>query len=41
VIELVKGTIVVKKAVKRQAGYLYYIDAAGNVRKTPMKRRKK
>jgi len=35
---MAKGTIVKSKVVKRQAGYLYYIDAAGNVRKTKMSR---
>jgi len=33
------GTIVLKNAVKRQKGYLYFVDGNGNVRKTKMKRR--
>jgi hypothetical protein len=33
---MAKGTIVVKKAVKREKGYLYYIDKEGNIRRTKM-----
>ena len=33
------GTIVLKNAVKRQKGMLYFVDGDGNVRKTKMKRR--
>ena len=32
------GKIVVKKAVKRKPGHLYYIDAAGNVCEANMAR---
>ncbi len=32
------GTIVKAAAVKREPGYLYYIDAKGNVCKTKMKK---
>ena len=32
------GRIVVKNAVKRKPGYLYYIDASGNVCETKMAR---
>lgn len=35
------GKIVVKKAVKRKPGYLYYVDGDGNVCETPMKRKGK
>jgi len=34
------GTIVSKNAVKREAGYLYYVDKNGNVVRTPMKKKK-
>jgi hypothetical protein len=37
--EMAKGTIVVKKAIKRQKGMLYFVDRYGNIRKTGMKRR--
>lgn len=33
--------IVVKNAVKRKSGYLYFVDGKGNVAMTPMKRKKK
>lgn len=33
------GKIVVKKAVKRKAGMLYYLDGQGNVRESKMNRR--
>jgi len=32
------GTIVARNAVKRQKGYLYFVDKDGNVRRTKMKR---
>lgn len=35
------GTIVKKAAVKREKGYLYYVDASGNVCKAEMKRKAK
>lgn len=37
---MAKGTIVAKNAVKRQKGFLYFVDKDGNVRRVPMKRRK-
>jgi hypothetical protein len=30
------GEIIVKNAVKREDGYLYYVDAAGNVCRAKM-----
>jgi len=36
---MAKGTIVVKKAVKREKGYLYFIDKEGNIRRTKMKKK--
>ena len=35
------GTIIVKNAVKREKGFLYYIDGQGNLCSAKMKRRKK
>lgn len=35
---MAKGTIVVKNAVKREKGYLYFIDKDGNIRRTKMKK---
>ena len=35
------GQILLKKAVKRESGYLYYIDGEGNVCRAKMARRKK
>lgn len=32
------GRIVAKKAVKRRPGYLYYVDAQGNVRESKLHR---
>lgn len=32
------GKIVLKNAIKRKKGYLYYIDGAGNVCETKMAR---
>lgn len=32
------GTILVKKAIKRKSGYLYYVDGAGNVCEAKMAR---
>ena len=32
------GKVVVKHAVKRKAGYLYYVDGQGNVCEAQMKR---
>lgn len=33
------GQVVVKNAVKRQPGFLYYVDGKGNVCKAKMARR--
>ena len=33
------GTIVAKKAVKRRAGYLYFVDGDGNVKESKMNRK--
>jgi len=35
------GKIIVKNAVKRESGYLYYIDGEGNVCKAKMKHGRK
>ena len=35
------GKIIVKNAVKRQPGFLYYIDGKGNLCSTKMKRNRK
>lgn len=35
------GKIIVKNAVVREAGYLYYIDGQGNICRSEMKRKKK
>lgn len=35
---MAKGTIVKKGVVKRQKGYLYYLDREGNLRKKKMNR---
>jgi len=35
------GKILVKEAVKRRAGFLYYIDGEGNLCEAEMKKRKK
>jgi len=35
------GEIIVKNAVKREKGYLYYIDGEGNVCRAKMGRKKK
>ena len=32
------GTVVLKKAVKREKGYLYYVDGMGNVCRARMAR---
>jgi len=32
------GKIIVKNAVERKAGYLYYVDGKGNVCETEMRR---
>ena len=32
------GTIIIKDAVKRQPGYLYYVDGQGNVCESKMAR---
>jgi len=39
--EKMSGTIVVKNAVERKPGYLYYIDGEGNLMESKMMRRKK
>jgi hypothetical protein len=39
--EKAKGEIVKAKAVKREPGYLYFVDAEGNVCRTKLKKRKK
>lgn len=33
---MAKGTVVASNAVKREKGYLYFVDASGNVRRTRM-----
>jgi len=35
------GEIIIKNAVVREKGYLYYIDGEGNICKAEMKRNKK
>jgi len=35
------GTIIVKNAVKREPGYLYYVDGKGNVCEAKMKHGRK
>jgi len=35
------GEIILKKAIERELGYLYYIDKEGNVCRTKMGRKKK
>ena len=35
------GTLVKKNAVKREKGYLYYIDGKGNIMKSKMGNKKK
>jgi 20S proteasome alpha/beta subunit len=35
------GTVIVKGVVQRKPGYLYYVDAKGNVMQVPMARGKK
>jgi hypothetical protein len=35
------GKIIIPNAVKREAGFLYYVDGQGNVCSAPLKRRKK
>lgn len=35
------GTIIVKNAVQREPGYIYYIDGEGNLCRANMKRSKK
>ena len=35
------GTIIAKNIVKRKSGYLYYVDAKGNVCEAKMARGKK
>lgn len=32
------GTIILKNAVQRKAGFLYYVDGKGNVCEAPMQR---
>jgi hypothetical protein len=36
---MAKGTVVAKTSVKRKSGYLYFVDADGNVRETKMNRK--
>jgi len=38
-IKMAKGTVVVKNAVKRTKGFLYFIDGVGNIRRVKMKGR--
>lgn len=33
---MAKGTVVASKAVKREKGYMYFVDGEGSVRKTKM-----
>jgi len=35
------GTVVARTNIKRQSGYLYYVDKQGNVSKVKMKRGRK
>ena len=35
------GKIIIKNAVKREKGFLYYIDGEGNICKAQMKKAKK
>jgi len=35
------GKIIVKNAVRREPGFLYYVDGSGNVCKAKMKRGRK
>jgi hypothetical protein len=35
------GTIIIKNAVKRKPGYLYYVDGEGNICEAQMSRGKK
>jgi hypothetical protein len=35
------GEIILKNAIKREPGYLYYVDGKGNVCKAQMKNKKK
>lgn len=35
------GKVIVKNAIKRKPGFLYYVDAKGNVMEVPMARGKK
>ena len=35
------GEILIKNAVKRETGYLYYVDGAGNVCRAKMARKTK
>lgn len=35
------GTIILKKAIVRKPGYLYYVDGKGNVCEAKMARKKK
>jgi hypothetical protein len=35
------GKIIIKDAVKREAGYMYYIDGEGNICRAPMGKGKK
>lgn len=37
---MAKGTIVTAKAVTRKKGVMYFVDGEGNVRSTPMGKRK-
>jgi hypothetical protein len=39
-VKIIMGKIVVKNAIKRESGFLYYIDGSGNACSTPMKRKK-
>jgi hypothetical protein len=36
---MAKGTVVAKTSVKRKSGYLYFVDADGNVRETKINRK--
>jgi len=35
------GKVILKNAIKREAGFLYYVDGKGNVCEAKMARRKK
>lgn len=35
------GNIIIKNAVKREPGYLYYVNGKGDICRVEMKRRKK